>query len=355
MKSVKLRTNYFHYCIDYFNQITYSVPVIDKTKYPSDCMTPEQKAFYNALKDCYGRLKQQVFEQELSNKGLVFIYGNDKLKDVYTFSLPAGWTCPGASACLSKADPIKGGVKDGPNCQFRCFAASEESRLTVVRKIRWHNFNLLNQCKTIWETAHLITDSLPKNAKVVRIHVSGDFFNEIYFQAWLDVAMAFPNIIFYAYTKSIPMLIKYRNSLPSNFRITASMGSKFDDLIISNNLNRSVVVKDEAEAKALGLEIDDDDSHAIAGDASFALLVHASQPAGTVWAKAWEAIRQTTVQANKAAPQKAVRPPVTVFQLVCRIMKMVSRLIAAGGKLSQVDADLVGTLTINAAGVPLPS
>ena len=308
----------------------------------------------DTLKRLYGRLKQQVFKQELSNRGLVFIYGNDKLKDIYTFSLPAGWSCPGAEACLSKADPIKGGVKDGPRCQFRCFAASEESRLTVVRQIRWHNFNLLRKCSTVREMARLICDSLPKDAKTVRVHHSGDFFSQDYFAAWLDVAWANPNIIFYAYTKSIPTLLKFRNSIPSNFRITASMGSKYDDLILANNLNRSVVVKNEAEAVALGLEIDDDDSHALAGDASFALLVHAAQPAGTSWAKAWEAIRQATVQANKLAPKKATRPPVTTAQWIDRIFRMVARLIKAGGQLNQEDAALVGALSITVGVLPSP-
>jgi hypothetical protein len=305
------------------------------------------------LKPLYSSLKRQVFIQELSNKGLVFIYGNDKLKKTYTFSLPAGWSCPGASACLSKADPIKGGVKDGPNCKFRCFAASEEGRLTEVRMIRWHNFNLLRKANSVWEMAHLIADSLPKDAKIVRIHVSGDFYNDAYFQAWLDVACAFPNIIFYAYTKSIPILLKYRAYLPSNFRITASLGSRYDHLIFENNLFHSRVVKSTDEAVAWGLEIDDDDSHAVAGDASFALLVHATQPAGTIWATAWEAIRHATVLENKAKGPKRTWPEVTTAQWIDRILRMAVRLIKAGGTLTSQDAALVDDF-ISAWGV-LPS
>jgi len=305
-----------------------------------------QKESTNILKRFYGRIKGQVFELELAKRGLVFINGNEKLKGIYTFSIPAGWTCPGASVCLSKADRNKGGVTDGPKCQFRCFAASEESRLTVVRQIRWHNFDLLQKCKGKLEMARLIAADLPKKAKVVRVHVSGDFFSQAYFEAWVIVAKMHPEVIFYAYTKSIPTLLKLRESLPANFRITASMGSKYDDMIIAHNLNRAVVVMNEAEAAALGLEIDDDDSHAQAGDASFALLVHASQPAGTEWAKAWEALRQLTVKANKLLPKKAARPPVTLEQWTMRIYKMVARLIASGGVLSQEDAVFFETLSV---------
>ena len=36
-----------------------------------------------------------------------------------------------------------------------------------------------------------------------RIHESGDFWSELYFQAWLEVARQHPNIKFYAYTKQL--------------------------------------------------------------------------------------------------------------------------------------------------------
>ena len=220
--------------------------------------------------------------------------------------------------------------------------------------IRWHNLDLLNKCQSVEELVNLICGSIPQDAKIIRVHVSGDFYKENYFVAWMLVAAMFPNITFYAYTKSIPTYLKFRNLVPANFRITASMGSKHDDLILANNLNRSVVVKSEAEAAALGLEIDDDDSHAQAGDSSFALLVHAAQPAGTVWAEAWEALRQATVKENKSKGPKRVAPEVTTAQWIARILKMVSRLWVAGGSLNQEDAALVGRLYIE-AGVPSPA
>ncbi len=36
-----------------------------------------------------------------------------------TFTLPAGWTCPGAKDCLSRADRVTGKVTDGADTEFR--------------------------------------------------------------------------------------------------------------------------------------------------------------------------------------------------------------------------------------------
>ena len=35
-----------------------------------------------------------------------------------TFTLPAGWTCPGAKDCLSRADKNTGKVTDGKDTEF---------------------------------------------------------------------------------------------------------------------------------------------------------------------------------------------------------------------------------------------
>ena len=69
---------------------------------------------------------------------------NDKLKKMVkrlgvtlkTFTLPAGYTCPGAKDCLSRADRITGKIKDGPDTEFRCFAASAEAVYPSLRAAR---------------------------------------------------------------------------------------------------------------------------------------------------------------------------------------------------------------------------
>jgi hypothetical protein len=223
---------------------------------------------------------------------LRFGRGNAKLAgEIYTFSLPAGHACPGALHCLAKADRETGRLQDGPSQSFRCFAAGDESRFPNVRRLRWHNFNLLRG-KTLEEMAALIRDSLPTDAKMVRLHVSGDFFNDSYFLAWMDVAKAKPETLFYTYTKSLPIWLRHRSGVPANFKLTASEGGKHDDLIESESLKSAKVLFSVEEARELGLEIDHDDSHAYASDKSFALLLHGKQRKDTLAAKAMSALKR---------------------------------------------------------------
>lgn len=216
--------------------------------------------------------------------------GNAKLsKEIVTFSLPSGYSCPGASECLAKADRETGKIIDGKNQKFRCFSAVSETR-PAVRAQRWHNFVLLRKAKTRQAMYDLIVASFPRGAKIVRIHVGGDFFSQEYFAAWADVAKRFYHCVFYAYTKSIHFVKAHKEPLPDNFRITLSKGGKFDNLIdeLDNTeedegvqYGIAEVLGHPEEAEVKGLEVDHDDSHAIAGKKHFALLLHSMQPAGS--------------------------------------------------------------------------
>jgi hypothetical protein len=224
--------------------------------------------------------------------------------DFFSFSLPAGWTCQGASQCLARADRITGKLTEGKHCQFRCFAASAEWQ-TAVRKLRWNNLDALKALKSKEEMAkaliRMIATKVPRYARsVFRIHVSGDFFNETYFQAWIAVANYFPNTLFYGYSKSLSIWAKYKKNMPKNLRLVASFGSRFDNLINKNKLRFSVVVKSEEEAanyklsknwqdklgRKTGIKIDHDDSLLFAGKEPFALLVHGTQRPGSVYSEA---------------------------------------------------------------------
>jgi hypothetical protein len=217
-------------------------------------------------------------------KLLKFGIGNAKWgKAIHTFTLPSGYTCPGASACLTRANKETGKITDGANQTFRCFAASSESRYKNVRNLAWFNLELLKKNNTESLATDLIQASLPVGASVIRIHVGGDFFSESYFRAWINVAVSNPGIKFYAYTKSLPLWVSAlsRNLIPDNFRLTASEGGKHDALIAQHNLKTSKVVFSIEEAMVLGLEMDHDDSHAYNHGASFALLIHGGQAAGS--------------------------------------------------------------------------
>lgn len=225
---------------------------------------------------------------------LRFGLGNAKLaKSIATFSLPAGYSCPFAKNCLSKADRTTGKIVDGKHCEFRCFAASQECTYPGVRKSRWFNFDTVKSFKDLPSLAVLIHRSLPRHIDKVRVHVSGDFFSETYFLAWLNVAINNPTIIFYGYTKAVKYLVKYKTQIPQNFRFTASKGGTCDSLIKKHNLKSAEVVYSLKEAKQKRLEIDHDDTLAIEGKSSFALLLHGVQPAKS---KAGNAMRELRKQ-----------------------------------------------------------
>lgn len=246
-----------------------------------------------------------------SSADLKFSAKNNKLDDIVTFSLPAGHSCPFAKDCRScatlketrsvnsatKSKPFKGfGIQDGPHTQFRCFTAIDEVLRPNVREARWHNFlTLLNVLtKGKGATVELIEKTLPdiRWNKPTRVHVAGDFFTQKYFDAWMEVARRNPTRLFYAYTKALPFWVKRINSIPNNFKLTASYGGSHDYMIAKHNLKFAKVVKSVQETKDLGLSIDHDDSHAYGDGPSFALLVHGQQPAGTPFAKAWATLKK---------------------------------------------------------------
>ncbi len=237
---------------------------------------------------------------------LKFGKGNAKLigvgkTPIYTFSLPSGYTCPFALDCLSKANKVTGKIKDGPETKFRCFSASQEALYRNVRDSRWANFNaLLPLRNSVSDMMQLILDSLPKKAEYVRIHVGGDFFNKNYFAAWALAANERRDTVFYAYTKSLSYWVELRKNFSSspclvhdmlpNFRLTASYGGSQDKLIAQHGLRFAKVVFSEKEAELARLPIDHDDSHAIEIGDSFALLLHGTQPKGTIAAKSLSAL-----------------------------------------------------------------
>ena len=239
---------------------------------------------------------------------LTFTKGNAKLNHkIVNFSLPAGYTCPGAHACLSWADRTTGKIRDSKDLTLRCFSASQEAAFPNVRKSRWDNFTKLKQAISaggINGAVELITSSLPKNSTIVRVHVSGDFFSQEYFDAWLEVAKTRQDIKFYAYTKSLNFWKERHSDIPANFELTASHGGKWDAMINENALHSVVVVNHPDEAN--GLVIDHDDSNAYKENRprSFALLIHGVQPKGSKSSDAVKRLKKENIQFSYSKPKK---------------------------------------------------
>jgi hypothetical protein len=235
-----------------------------------------------------------TFQSMGANAKLVKLLAKTGIRknEAYSFSLPAGHACPFAYACLSKANRETGKLTDGKHAEYRCFSASQEAFFPQTRTSRWNNFTVLRTAgNDATALASVIHESLPTNAKLVRIHVSGDFYSQAYFDAWLIVAESMTNTVFYAYTKSLGYWVTRLDRIPTNLRLTASYGGSNDALIEAHNLRSARVVFSVDEANALGLDIDHDDSHAMDNGPSFALLLHGGQPKGSLASKALSAIR----------------------------------------------------------------
>jgi hypothetical protein len=169
--------------------------------------------------------------------------------------------------------------------------------------------------------AKVIQASLPHGMDKIRIHVSGDFFSETYFLAWLNVAMNNPLRVFYGYTKALPHLVKYRAWIPDNFRFTASKGGTHDHMIRDFNLPFAEVVFSVKEAEDKGLQIDHDDSLAFANRGSFALLLHATQPQGTPAADAWAKLMRDGIGGYTAASGFRKQQPANTLKIYVDIGK----------------------------------
>jgi hypothetical protein len=108
--------------------------------------------------------------------------GNTKLGEgIYTFSLPAIATCPGAS----------------PSCRRECYAL--RGRFIFLRRA-YRRYLAASQEPGF--AARMIREIRRRWAGCVRIHVSGDFYSAEYVRKWAAVAHACPTTRFFAYTRS---------------------------------------------------------------------------------------------------------------------------------------------------------
>ena len=114
-----------------------------------------------------------------------------------------------------------------------------------------------------------------RKATHVRIHDSGDFYNFDYIKNWFEIMLQFPNVKFYAYTKS-KKLFDLVSGKPSNFILIYSLGSKFDNLIDVNKDRHSKIFYSMEEMYKQGyINASSDDLLAInTNNNKIGLLIH---------------------------------------------------------------------------------
>ena len=231
-----------------------------------------------------------------------------KVTGIASWSLPAGYSCPEAEDCLTKVITLPDGkakLVDGLMASFRCFEAVMEAMYVSLRLNSAENFASLRACKNDVERMAEVLEcailKAPRKVNLWRIHIGGDFFSANYMRAWYLVQRLHPDMHFYAYTKSLRHFVATRAEKPDNMNIVASYGGRSDALIAELGLRSARVVYSEAEADALGLQIDHDDSLAAFGTEDFALLIHGTQAKGTDASEALKVINAAKRAAKEAA------------------------------------------------------
>jgi hypothetical protein len=178
---------------------------------------------------------------------------------VYEWNLPSGWSCPHAKECLVKVHRDTGKFDDRSD-DYKCYSAVAE-RFPGVRDSRWRNFDYVRK-------GHV--PILPNKATAIRIHASGDFFSQAYFDMWLNLCAEHPHREFWAYTKSLTYWVARLKVIPKNLVLTASIGGRHDHLIQQHDLKHVEVIKDVSQAN--GRPIDTCDDQARRPGVNFCLL-----------------------------------------------------------------------------------
>ena len=237
------------------------------------------------------------------------LVGRIRAAQIASFSLLAGWTCPGARDCLARVVDTHGkrSIQDGAFSEYRCYAAAMQAMYKAMHDAHRDNMLLAMALAKADPTgqalADMLLDLIPPWIRVFRWHIAGDWFSLAYLRAAVLVAKARPDTLWYGYTKSLHLLAREYptpEALGPNFGLVLSKGGAFDrmmpDLVAAGYPVAHVVMHadqqpdlgpvDHSDAEALLACVDPDHGR------SFRLVIHGNQPAGSEAARAVARIRR---------------------------------------------------------------
>jgi hypothetical protein len=164
-------------------------------------------------------------------------------------------TCPGALACRAVCYAKQGGYL------FPLAIAAREHNLSLSMRDDFADL--------------IIADLKRKRAvSVVRVHDSGDFYSQEYFNAWCKAASALPHLTFYAYTKSLTLDL---SGAPANFRVVQSLGGKHDALVNLGASHSRIFSTHDARIAAGYVDGNVNDGPAITGETRIGLVYHGNK------------------------------------------------------------------------------
>jgi len=185
---------------------------------------------------------------------------------VLNFSLPAYKTITGKTVCPFAKDCIK-----------YCYAQKGNYRYPSVIKGLNNRYELSKTDQFVPKMNATIILERPTH---IRIHDSGDFYSIEYLNKWVQIANDNKDVIFYAYTKSIPFFKRNKQNnnnwlLPKNLKIIFSEGSKKDNLINTTKDRHARIFKSKELLKAAGyIDASDNDLKAITDNKRVGLVYH---------------------------------------------------------------------------------
>lgn len=183
----------------------------------------------------------------------------ENMSRVMSFSIPAYKGINGKTTCPFAKDCVK-----------YCYAKRGNYRFDSVKKGLQKRFELTKKEEFITIMQAELFMQRPTH---VRIHSAGDFYSPEYIQKWVTLAKQNKNIVFYAYTKSVPLFKGLK--LPKNFITIYSFGSKRDDLINTKTDRHSKIFKSHEEMKKAGyIDASDNDLNAISRSKKIGLMYH---------------------------------------------------------------------------------
>lgn len=186
--------------------------------------------------------------------------------NIVGFGLPADYnfldahlvernTCPGALACRAV-----------------CYAKQGGYAFPMAKAARSHNLAFSQSDGFV---AGIVSDLLRmRSVNTVRIHDSGDFYSQEYFDKWCEIAKTMPHLTFYAYTKSLHLDL---TGAPENFKVTQSLGGKYDASVDLDAPHSRIFSDHDARINAGYVDGNIDDSPAIQGLVKIGLVYHGNK------------------------------------------------------------------------------
>jgi hypothetical protein len=198
--------------------------------------------------------------------------GNGKLKKTHTvsFNLPAFRSADGFTVC-----PQAG------KCASVCYARQGRYLLPDAVQAREVNLDIVRTSLPLFERL-ACADLRRIKARSIRIHDSGDFFSQAYFDTWCRIVARFPRKRFYCYTKSLHLDLSAR---PANLRIVQSLGGKLDARV-NKAASHTRIFASAAERRAAGYQDGNQtDRPAQTGVIRIGFVYHGSTPLSPAMAR----------------------------------------------------------------------